>query len=150
MSTERDKIEVEVPAGKLVVQQAQCPGGCDLMDGEVKIHDHPSIHLRYEFADRKGSIHLDPVYGSFDNITEGEIPAGTVVTFTCPRCGASLTDTGTSCSQCSAPMFMLHLPHGNYVEGCLRSGCYHHRLRIITGEQMMQRMFDDVGLDAYL
>lgn len=150
MSKEREKIEVEVPAGKLVVQHAKCPAGCDLMDGRVKIHDHPSIHLRYEYADRTGSIHLDPVYGSHDNVCEGEIPPGTVVGFFCPGCGTSLTDTGNSCSHCSAAMFTLHLPHGNYVEACQRSGCYHHKLRIITGEQMMQRMFDDVGLDAYL
>jgi hypothetical protein len=47
-------------------------------------------------------------------------------------------------------MFMLHLPKGNYVEGCQRSGCYHHKLRIVTGEQMMQRLFDDLEMNSYL
>lgn len=150
MTANRDRIEFEVPAGKLVVQHATCPSGCSLMDPKVMIHDHPAIYLAYAYGAIQGDIRLDPVYGSFDNVCDREIPHGTVVSFTCPSCGTSLTDPESSCSRCTAPMFMLHLPKGNFVEGCLRSGCFHHTLRIVTGEQMMQRMFDDLGMDSYL
>jgi len=150
MTDKRERIELEVASGALVVQRAACPAGCDLMDPKVTIHDHASIHLAYAFEGVQGHIHLDPVYGSFDNVCDREIPKGTVVSFTCPSCGVSLTDTGASCSRCTAPMFMLHLPKGNFVEGCQRSGCYNHKLHIVTGEQMMQRLFDDLGMDSYL
>ncbi len=150
MSPKPDRIEFEVPAGKLVVQHATCPAGCSLMDPKVKIHDHPSIHLAYTYGAIHGHIHLDPVYGSFDNVSDREIPRGTVVSFTCPSCGVSLTDLESTCSRCTAPMFMLNLPKGNFVEGCQRSGCFHHKLHIVTGEQLMQRMFDDLGMDSYL
>ena len=150
MTDKRDRIEFEVPAGKLVVQHATCPAGCDLMDSRVKIHGHPAIHLAYAHEGVKGHIHLDPVYGSFDNVRDREIPGGTVASFACPGCGVSLTDPRSFCSRCTAPMFMLHLPKGNFVEGCQRDGCFNHKLHIVTGEQMMQRMFDDLGMDSYL
>ncbi len=150
MTDKRDRIEFEVAPGTLVMQHAACPAGCDLMDAAVKIHDHASIHLAYTFEGQRGHIHLDPVYGRFDNICDREIPKGMVVSFTCPSCGVSLTDVGSSCSRCTAPMFMLSLPRGNFVEGCQRNGCYNHKLHIVTGEQMMQRLFDDLGMDSYL
>ena len=66
-----------------------------------------------------------------------------------PRCWY-YRDPDTNCAKCSAPMFMLHLPKGSYVEACQRAGCVHHKMRIVTGEQLMQRLFDDVGMDAFL
>ncbi len=150
MSDECNRVEVEVPAGTLVVRHARCPKGCDLMDAAVEIRGVPSIHLAYELRGEKGHIHLDPAYGRFENVSDREIPEGSIVQFSCPACGASLQDPQARCSACSAPMFMIHLPKGGFVEGCLRKGCIHHRLRLVTTEQMMQRLFDPVGMDIYL
>ena len=150
MSTDSERIEIEVPQGKIVVRHARCPEGCNLMDPDVKIHGHPSIHLIAELGGRKGHMHLDPVYGSYDNIAEIELGPDDVVEFYCPNCGTSLRDPDTTCAKCSAPMFMLHLPEGSFVEACQRNGCPHHRLRIVTGEQLMQRLFDATGMDSYL
>ena len=145
-----DKIEIEVPRGRIVIRHACCPQGCDLMDPETPIHEHPSIHMAYEFEGRKGSVHVDPIYGSHDNIYDVEIPKGTIAEFLCPKCGATLTDPDANCSDCSAPMFILHLPEGGSVEACRRIGCFNHGLRIVTGEEMMQRLFDDLGMDSFL
>jgi hypothetical protein len=150
MPEHRDRIELEVPEGKVVIQHARCPRGCDLMDPEVPIHEHPSIHLLCEFGGKRSHIHLDPVYGSHDNVYQQKIPEGAVVELLCPQCGAGLKDPDTSCAKCSAPMFTLHLPRGSFVEACQRNGCAHHVLRIVTGEQLMERLFNDVGMDAYL
>ena len=150
MPVDCNRIEFQVPEGQLVVRHACCPAGCDLMDPQVRIHDHPAIHVKYEQAGKQVSIHLDPLYGSYDHILESAAPRGTVVEFFCPQCATSLNDPDTNCAQCSAPMFMLHLPNGSFVEGCQRAGCSHHRLRIVTGEQLMRRLFDEVGMDAYL
>ncbi|MCK4303780.1 MAG: hypothetical protein KAY24_06045 [Candidatus Eisenbacteria sp.] len=150
MPADSNRIEFDVPKGTLVVRHAHCPKGCDLMDPEVKIHDNPSIHLVLKHEGKKADIHLDPVYGSHENICEHEVPKGAVVELFCPSCGMSLTDPEATCAKCSAPMFILHLPKGSFVEACQRSGCPHHRVRIVTGEQMMQRLFDEVGMDSYL
>jgi len=95
-------------------------------------------------------MHLDPVYGSHDNAAEIEIPESAVVELACPSCGVSLRDPESKCAQCAAPMFLLRLPGGGFVEACLRNRCLHHRLHLVTGEQMMQRMFDELGMDAFL
>jgi hypothetical protein len=150
MSTDSERIEIEVPQGKIVVRHARCPEGCNLMDPDVKIHGHPSIHLIVAHQGRKGDIHLDPIYGSFDNISEVELEPSDIVELYCPNCGISLRDPDAACAKCSAPMFMLHLPEGSFVEACQRNGCAHHRLRIVTGEQLMQRLFDAEGMDSYL
>jgi hypothetical protein len=150
MAEVQNRIELEVPPGEVVVRHAECPNGCDLMDPEVEIHGHPSIRVAYEHADRKGEIHLDPIYGSHDNLFDRELPEGTILELSCPSCQVALRDPDATCTKCSAGMFTLHLPKGGFVEACQRKGCFHHKLRIVTGEQMMQRLFDEVGMDAYL
>ena len=150
MSDCPNKVEFQVPRGKLIVRHAKCPNGCDLMDEDVQIHGHPSIQVRLSFAGGEGQINLDPVYGKYENIAEAEVPDGTIVELACPGCGVSLKDAELKCSTCSAPTFALHLPGGGVVEGCLRMGCPAHSMRIVTGEQVMQRIFDETGMDAFL
>lgn len=147
---ERDRIELAVPPGLLVVRHARCPNGCDLMDSQKPIHDKPSIHLAYELEGRRGDMYIDPVYGSHDNIFDAEIPKGSLPNFHCPHCSVSLKESGATCSACSAPMFALHLPEGGQIEACQRIGCFSHRLRIVTGEQQMRQLFDDLGMDSFL
>jgi hypothetical protein len=146
----RDRVEFALPPGRLVVRHATCPRGCDLMDAEHPIHGHPSIAVRATHEGRTGRIFLDPVYGGHDNLAEIEVPATGVAEFACPGCGVSLRHPDTTCAQCAAPMFLLHLPGGGFVEACLRNGCFQHRLRVVTGEQVMQQLFDRIGMDAFL
>jgi len=146
----RDRVELMVPHGQLVVRHARCPQGCNLMNAEHPIHEYPSIHVKATYQGRSGSIYLDPVYGRHDNIAEIEIPDGEIVEFSCPHCNTSLSDPERTCSRCSAGVFSLQLPKGGSVEACRRNGCPGHRLEIITGEQAMQRAFDELGMDAFL
>ncbi len=146
----RERLEVEVPSGKVVISMATCPNGCDLMDHSVQIKGHASIRLEFEYEGKRGPIYLDPVYGGHENVCEEEIPVGAVVEFYCPHCGVSLKDPGATCQDCGAPMFALSLPRGGFVEACQRNGCFFHKLRIVTGEDMMQRLFDDIGMDSFL
>jgi hypothetical protein len=150
MSEINDRLEFMVPSGKLVIGHARCPKGCDLMAPERRIHGHPSIHVRATQGGRSCSIYLDPVYGLHENTSEIQVPEGETAAFSCPRCGASLAERDVTCSECAGPMFVLHLPEGGTVEACRRNGCPGHRLRIVTGEQHMQRLFDDLGMDSFL
>lgn len=145
-----EKIVVQVPAASLRVEEALCPKGCDLMDPAVKIHGHSSIALRFAFDDEQGTIHLDPNYGTFDNVSDAEIPKGKVVEFSCPHCGVSLRDEGELCRTCSSPMFALHLPKGGLLEGCLKSGCFYHTLRIVDLDAHFLRVSrDEIGISRY-
>jgi len=150
MSEVNDRLELLIPSGKLVIGHARCPQGCDLMDPKVRIHGHPAIQLKVTHGGQTGAIHLDPVYGLHENRSEIEIPAGEVAEFSCPHCGVTMTEEGAHCSKCSAPMMVLALPEGSAIEACRRNGCPGHRLRIVTGEEQMQRLFDDLGMDAFL
>jgi hypothetical protein len=47
-------------------------------------------------------------------------------------------------------MFVLHLPRGGVVEGCLKKGCFEHSLKIVDAEELLKRLFDEHTLDAYL
>ena len=150
MPDDRERIEIDVPPGSLVVRHARCPGGCDLMDPGAPIHGRPSIHLLYRDADGEGDIRVDPAYGSFENVADRDLRDGMVVEFFCPKCRVSLRAPGERCGVCSAPMFALHLPHGVVVEGCQRKACFHHKLRLVSDEEEMQRLFDRLVTDNYL
>ena len=150
MSEINDRLEIAIPSGKLVIGHVRCPKGCDLMAPEKRIHGHPSIHVEFRFQDQRGSTYLDPVYGLHENISDAGIPTGEVAEFSCPKCGASLAESDVTCSECAGPMLVLHLPEGGSLEACRRKGCPGHRLRIVTGEQMMQRLFDELGMDSFL
>ena len=146
----RDKIEIEVPKASICVEAAHCPEGCDLVDPSVKIHGRPSIGVRISFNDKEGMIHLDPTYGGFDSESEIRIPEGTVVEFSCPHCNVSLKDEDMLCQTCSSPMFVLHLPKGGLLEGCLKKGCTFHTLRIVDTEAHFLRVSrDELGMSRY-
>ncbi len=150
MRDDGERVEIGVPAGSLLVRHARCPNGCDLMDAASPIHGNASVHLLYRHAGGEGHIRLDPAYGEYDNLLESPLVDGVVVEFFCPGCGVSLQSPSDRCSVCSAPMFVLRLPHGGFVEGCERKACFQHRLRLVTGEEEMQRLFDRVVTDNYL
>jgi len=146
----RDRVEFAVPPGQIVVHRATCPRGCPLMAKDHPIHGHPSIRVRVRHEGRTGLLYLDPVYGSHDNESELEVPANAIAELSCPSCGTSLRHPEMTCALCAAPMFLLHLPGGGFVEACLRNRCFQHRLHVVTGEQVMQQMFDRIGMDSFL
>jgi len=149
-SKEKIQIEVEVPSSTLNVQHAACPKGHLFRDEKVKIHGNPSLKVKVRNRGKEGFLYLDPVYGSFDNIEEVTIKKGDVVEMFCPECGVSLKDTHETCQVCSSPMFTFHLPKGGIIEGCLKKGCFFHKLKIVDAEQQLSRSFENNTLESYL
>lgn len=151
MKKEKIQIEIDVPSKKLYVQNATCPNGHSLSDKKVKIHDHPSLKVKIVTNKKEGFLYIDPLYGSYDNIEKNvTMHDGDVAEFFCPECGVSLMDPDTNCSICSSQMFIFHLPHGSFVEGCTKKGCMFHKLKLVSGEQQMGRLFDDSTLESFL
>lgn len=145
-----DRIEVTVPAASLVIRHARCSHGCLLMEPEVPINDHPSIHVKARLGEKEWNLYLDATYGSFDIQSEEEIDQGAVIPLFCPHCGVSLQHEDVMCQSCSAPLFLMHLPHGGSVEGCTRRGCFSHRLEIIDLEAQLLRLYEETQMDAFL
>jgi hypothetical protein len=148
---EKIQIEVEVPSSTLNVQHAACPKGHLLRDEDVKIHGNPSLKVKIRNRGKEGMIYLDPVYGSFDNIEE-EVPIkkDDVVEMFCPECGVSLIDPNETCQVCASPMFIFQLPKGGIVEGCLKKGCFFHKLKIVDAEKQISRSFENSTLESFL
>lgn len=146
----KDEIVVEIPAKVIHIEHATCHRGCNLMAPDVTIHGHPAIKLMAEYEDQRGLLYLDPVYGSFDNVSDLDIPEGAVATFSCPTCGESLASTEETCNSCSASLFVLKLPRGSVVEGCLRKGCHKHRLKIVDLDAQLLRLYEEDTLESYL
>jgi len=119
------------------------------MDPSTNIHDLPSIKVQYSFEGREGIAHLDPLYGRFESMHEWDPALGTVVGFSCPKCGISLHSEEGTCQICAAPLFSLQLSSG-IIEGCLRRGCLYHKMTIVDSDALMERLFGQDQLNKYL
>jgi hypothetical protein len=140
---EKERIIIEVPSGALHIEHAACPQGHSLMDPVLPINGYPSIKVVLQYGDVRGHVHLDPVYGSFHNIFEVDIPEGVVVEMYCPTCQAALKLDEHHCDFCHSPMFALFLPNGGLLEGCLKSGCHRHKLKLVDIDAQMSRLQGD-------
>ena len=151
MKKEKIQIEIDVPSKSFNVRNATCPNGHSLADESVTIHGHPSLKVKATSNGKSGFLYLDPIYGSYDNIEKGfSMREGDLAEFFCPECGVSLIDPDDTCQLCSAPLFIFHLPRGSFVEGCTRKGCMFHKLKIVTGEQQMGRLFGNSILERLM
>lgn len=145
------QIEVEVSSEKLSVKHATCPNGHQLCCSDKEIHGHPALKAKVRYKDKEGLLYLDPVYGSYKNIEEGiSLPKGAIVELFCPECNISLTEPHDTCQLCSSPMFIIELPKGGIVEGCLKKGCVYHKMKIVDAEQQIARSFENSTLESYL
>ena len=150
MAKKKEQIQLEVPSKAIHISHAKCPKGCDLMDDSVKIGGYASIKVKLKYKGQEGTIHLDPIYGSFEHKSEIDMPKGEVAEFFCPKCGVTLQEKTETCKVCASPMFTLLLPKEGIIEGCLKKGCFEHTLKIVEPDELFKRLYDQGMLDAYL
>lgn len=98
-----------------------------LMDPTVPIDGQPSIHISTSFQRKNGWARLSRLYGSFNTVSEPEIPLSSEVDIFCPHCHASLRSS-TSCGECGTDMFVLIVRQGGVIQVCSRRGCKGHLL----------------------
>lgn len=135
MNTE--KIIIEVPSRTLHVEHASCPNGHSLMDPSVPINGYPSIKVVLQYGSARGAVHLDPIYGSFHNLYDVDIPEGVAVEMSCPVCEASLRTPNERCDYCFSPVFTLFLPKGGLLQGCLKNGCHQHKMKLVDVDEQL-------------
>ena len=146
----REIVNVEIPSKALRIQHAMCPNGHSLMCTDNLINGYASVCVKVQHKESEGLIYLDPVYGSFRNVTEMNVADDELVEFFCPTCHVSLTSSHQVCQKCGAPMFELSLPRGGTVSGCLRNGCHFHLLKLADGIKLLSSLNDDPALDLFL
>ncbi len=147
---QRDMINIEIPSKAIRIRHCVCPKGHSLMDAGHKINGYDSVVVLATCGEQEGLIYLDPVYGSFKNVIEIDVPDQGVVEFFCPDCQTSLVSKQHRCPECDAPMFEIHLKHGGMVSGCLRNGCHYHNLKLADGEAFVDKLAQEDDLDVFL
>jgi len=101
-----------------------------LKDEAFNIDGYPSIRVTISSNHKQGWLRLSCLYGSYNFVSEFDVPAGTVVSFLCPHCGVELPST-SGCSVCAAPMVPMLVDGGGIVLICSRRGCKNHMLDLV-------------------
>ncbi len=118
-----------------------------LMDHEHKVDNEPSIKLSIESGGKKGTLSLSSVYGSFNFLTDIEVPNNEVVSFSCPICREEL-ESAELCKSCDAPMVSLILDLGGKVSFCTRKGCQDHSVGFEDLSVALKKLYQDFGGNA--
>ncbi|MBN2279891.1 MAG: hypothetical protein JXQ65_04875 [Candidatus Marinimicrobia bacterium] len=124
------------------IQHACCSNGCNLITDEKTIGGMKAIKAKIKFNDQEGIIYLDPEFGSYNHITDLNIPEGQQVDFFCPECGVSLVDKDDLCKTCGSPMLSFEIPKEGVVAACTKKGCFDHALRIESFDEMQIEVDD--------
>ncbi len=122
-----DEIEVETDERvfPLEVNCSHC--NHSLMDPTLLIDGLPSIRVTISFDNQHCRFNRSCLYGSFNIISQIDIPTDTVLYFFCPHCYAELV-SASNCPECGAPMVPMVVRNGGMMQVCSRRGCKSHRL----------------------
>jgi hypothetical protein len=146
-SRNTENIIIEIPPNAIHIQNAKCSHGHSLMDKDFLLSNIPSIKLIAECQGKRGVIRLNAYYGNFELLSEIPLAEGDIVSLTCPECHVSLRHESDLCALCNSPMFILHLPKGGFLEGCMKKGCYNHKLKIVDLDtQILEEIKKDLRM----
>jgi len=124
--------KLEAGADKRVFPlEANCPH-CNhsLKDETYAIDGHPSIRVIISSDHRQGWLRLSCLYGSYNSVSEFDVPTDSVVGFRCPHCGVDFPHA-SDCPMCGASMVPMLVDGGGIVQICSRRGCRHHMLDLV-------------------
>jgi ssDNA-binding Zn-finger/Zn-ribbon topoisomerase 1 len=131
---------------ELISLKLKCPVcGKSLMDDEQLVDNEPSILLDIEIAGSKGKIHLSSIYGSYNYLTDIDMPKDEVAEFSCPHCKAHIT-SDAECLSCGANMVPFYLDMGGKVTICSRNGCKNHFVEFEDLAVALRKMYQEYGL----
>lgn len=126
---------------KLVVN-IKCPY-CkkSFMEENKMIDGYPSVKVVIQHHNKRGTLHLSSVYGSYTIISEFFIPMEELVLFFCPHCDSSLLIKNL-CDKCNAPMTIFELLNGGQVQICSRRGCKKHLIEYSNLAQEISELYN--------
>ncbi len=106
------------PLGVVQVKKASCQKRHSLIDNEFKIHGYPSIKVKVISGDKEGIVHLDPIYGKYDNDFNVHFSIDQRTKFVCPECGISLIKSDEVCPNCGSPILIFQIDGQGSYEVC--------------------------------
>ncbi|MEN8224593.1 MAG: hypothetical protein ABFS05_04460 [Bacteroidota bacterium] len=131
---------------ELISLKLKCPVcGKSLMDESQLVDNEPSILLNVEIAGNKGVIRLSSIYGSYNYMTDIELPEGEIAKFSCTHCETHIT-SDSECLSCGAKMVPFYLDMGGKVTICSRSGCKNHIVEFEDLAVALKKMYQEYGL----
>ncbi len=122
-----------------------CPVcGKSLKDNNKHVDHEPSIGLIIKIGEKKGLIWLSSIYGSYNYISEIEIPLDSIAEFYCPHC-RSLLNSKIPCKICDAPLVDFFVDMGGKVSICSRSGCKNHAIEFEDLTLALTKLYQEYG-----
>jgi NADH-quinone oxidoreductase subunit E len=117
--------------GRIFPLDVNCPH-CNhsLKDDTFTLDGYPSIRVIISSDHTEGWLRLSCLYGSYNSVSEFDVPTGSTVGFRCPHCGVEFHST-SDCPICGAPMVPMLVDGGGIVQICSRHGCRHHMLDLV-------------------
>lgn len=123
----------------------KCPVcGESLMDHKQLIDNEASIRLIIEIDNKKGVIRLSSVYGSYNYLSDIDLPKNEIARFFCPHCKSEIKSDEV-CSICHAPMIPFHLNMGGKVSICSRVGCKNHFVEFNDLSVALKKFYQEYG-----
>jgi hypothetical protein len=125
---EKGTKETDEEKVRYVVAEAYCPNGCNIIDGEHKIHGVPGLRVKFKRPGMEGEFVLSAVEGDFDKIIlSGELEDGVKDELYCPHCGVMFKKLVNCSCKPDADMVIIgltpKLDFNNAVSFCNVSGC---------------------------
>jgi len=115
-----------------------------LTDSDILIDHKPVIKLNIEIGNRKGTIHLSSIYGSYNYTCDIDTTDGELANFFCPHCKSQIIEE-TKCKLCDAPLVPFHLDMGGKVSICSRSGCKNHFVEFEDLSLALKKFYQEYG-----
>jgi len=112
-----------------------------LMEESQVIDGYPSVKVVIQHHNKRGTLYLSSIYGSYNIISEFFIPMEELVLFFCPHCDSSLLIKNL-CDKCSAPMTIFELLNGGQVQVCSRRGCKKHLIEYSNLAQEISDLYN--------
>ena len=125
--------------------KVKCPiCGESLMNKDNFIDKKPGIKLDLEIENKKGTILLSSIYGSYNYECNIDTPEGEIANFFCPHCKSQIVEE-IKCKTCDAPLIPFNLDMGGKVSICSRSGCEKHFVEFEDLSLALKKFYQEYG-----
>jgi Zn finger protein HypA/HybF involved in hydrogenase expression len=129
----------------LTVKCPQC--GELLMDEEQLVDNESSIKLFVDTGKVHGTIRLSSIYGSYNFLSDVDIPEDEVAKFICPKCKHEILSED-HCKVCNAPMIDFILDMGGKISVCSRRGCKNHAVEFEDLTNALRKFYQEYGYNS--
>ncbi len=127
----------------LISLKVKCPVcHAHLMDKDNLIDNEPGVKLNIYINDKKGTIWLSSIYGSYNYHSDIDIPENEVGVFECPHCKSQIM-SDKKCEECSSPLVQLNLLDGGKVHICSKAGCKNHSVEFQDINTALGHLYQD-------